>query len=554
MRTQGIALVATLALMALIALLVFGTFFRTQIELWITRNDTTSVQAFYAAEAGLQKYKAVLFQQYVWREQQINTGGGAGCYSSLVTGVDLYRNGTLLTFTDNRIVLAQNENVLDTNGNPVGQYTVTLIRDAQDGQLFTLVSQGISSGAKATVQATFRLSNSGYLEQAIFAGTGQANRWLNGGATIRGGIYIVGDPNNPDQYAIESNGNFTLFNHYNLAAYSGIANLVESTYQQVDDLCASVRVQYGKISVGGSTLIGEPNNKVKGVFVGRGSQDITGQNVNVCQNNKGVCTEAMGSFDLSNPPPFPTLDAKLDSDTCSSYSTWRTCLQDKAVLRIERIGNTLNLLQPLQATLHPSCLSAMQSGTLTLDQGTVDCTFTRLDGTLGGFKYSYSGGQGVLEVYGDITLEGLNVVFKRPIAYRALSGSAKKATFAVLAKNGQGGSLVINGNLLPDASQGKFPNHVLGIIAEKDVYQRGHYVMAPVYAGGTFRVVKDNVLFGTVISNQFCTTSAGNQTDCNAGQKAEVVYIRIPQENRPVLMPSLKGGVPTFKVLSYERR
>lgn len=75
MRAKGVALVATLALMLIIALLVFGTFFRSQIELWVTRNDTTSVQAFYAAEAGLQKYKAVLFQQYVWREQQINRGG-----------------------------------------------------------------------------------------------------------------------------------------------------------------------------------------------------------------------------------------------------------------------------------------------------------------------------------------------------------------------------------------------------------------------------------------------------------------------------------------------
>ena len=51
MNAKGIALVATLALMVVIALLVFGTFFTTQIELWTTRNDTTSVQAFYAAEA-----------------------------------------------------------------------------------------------------------------------------------------------------------------------------------------------------------------------------------------------------------------------------------------------------------------------------------------------------------------------------------------------------------------------------------------------------------------------------------------------------------------------
>ncbi|BDG24161.1 pilus assembly PilX N-terminal domain-containing protein [Thermus thermophilus] len=558
MNRKGIALVATLALMVVIALLVFGTFFTTQIELWTTRNDTTSVQAFYAAEAGLQKYKAVLFQQYVWREKQGGTGGGSGCFTPLVNGLDLDRNGTLIPFTNNQLVLAENEAVMDAFGNPVGRYRVVLYKDAQDGQLFTLVSQGTSSGAKATVQATFRISNTGYLEQAIFAGTGQANRWLNGGATIRGGIYVVGNPNDPDQYVIEANGNFALYNWYDLNTYSGVANRVEPSYQRAQDLCASLRVQYGKISVGGSTQIGEPNNKVKGVFVGRGAQDITGQNVGVCQNNKGVCTEAMGGFDLSDPPPFPTLDAKLDSDACSAYPTWRACLQGKAALRIQRIGNILSVASPPNATLPPSCLQAMESGTLTLDTQSVDCTFTRLDGSRGGFNYTYTGdkksGQGLLEVFGDVVLEGIDVVLNRPVDYRAQSGSAKSATLAVPKLSGKGGNLDINGNLLPDATFGLFPNHALGLVAEGDVYQRGQYVMAPVYAGGTFRVVKDNVLFGSVISNQFCTTSAGNQTQCNAGQKAEVVYIRIPKENRPVLLPSLRGGKPVFQVLSYERR
>ncbi|WP_279165309.1 pilus assembly PilX family protein [Thermus scotoductus] len=556
MRSQGIALVATLALMVLIALLVFGTFFRTQIELWITRNDTTSVQAFYAAEAGLQKYKAVLFQQYVWREQQVQTGGGAGCFTSLVTGLDLDRNGNLLTFTNNQLTLTPTggEAVVDADGRPIGRYTVTLIRDASDGQLFTLVSRGTSAGATATVQATVRLSNTGYLEQAVFAGTGQANRWLNGGATIRGGIYIVGNPSNPNDTVISANGNFDMRNWYNLNSYSGIAARVESTYHQVNDLCASLRVQYGRISVGGSTLLGEPNNKLKGVFVGRGSQDITGQNVDVCTNQKGVCTEAMGPFDLANPPGFPTLDAKLNSPACERYSTWRSCLQDKAALRIQRIGNVVSVASPLNVTLQPTCLSAMSSGTLTLDNATVDCTFTRLDGTKGGFKYTYAGGQGLLELYGDVVLEGLNLELKQATEYKALSGTKKSATLVVLKRNNQGGDVDINGNLLPQTSHGLFPNHVLGLVAEGNIYQRGQYVMAPVYTAGTFRVEKDNVLFGSVISNQFCTTSAGDKTKCNAGQKAEVVYVRIPQENRPVLLPAIKGGTPVFQVLSYERR
>lgn len=554
MRSQGIALVATLALMVLIALLVFGTFFRTQIELWVTRNDTTSVQAFYAAEAGLQKYKAVLFQQYVWREQQGQTGGGAGCFTSLVTGLDLDRDGTPTPFVNNQLTLATNEPVLDAEGRPIGSYTVTLFRDQDDGQLFTLVSEGTSGGAKARVQATFRISNSDYLEQAIFAGAGQANKWLNGGATIRGGIYVVGSPNDPDQYVIEANGNFALYNWYDLTTYAEVTNRVEPSYQRAQDLCASLRVQYGKISVGGSTQIGEPNNKVKGVFVGRGGQDITGNNVDVCQNNKGVCTEAMGAFDLANPPSFPELDQKLDSEACQGYSTWRACLQAKAALRIQRVGNVVSLVSPPGLSL-PSCLSALTSGTLTLGTKTIDCTFTRPDGSQGGFRYTYSGGQGLLEVYGDVVLEGLDLVLDKPTEYKASGpGGRKSATLAVLAYGGTGGNIDLNGNLLPQTAHGLFPEHVLGLVAEKNVYQQGQYVMAPIYAGGMFRVVKDNVLFGSVISNTFCTTSAGNETKCNAGQAAEVVYIRIPQANRPVLLPSLKGGKPVFQVLSYERR
>ncbi|ULR41548.1 pilus assembly PilX N-terminal domain-containing protein [Thermus sp. NEB1569] len=517
MNTKGIALVATLALMVVIALLVFGTFFTTQIELWTTRNDTTSVQAFYAAEAGLQKYKAVLFQQYVWREQRGQGGGGPGCFTPLVTGLDLDRNGTLIPFTNNQLVLAEDEAVMDAFGNPVGRYRVVLYKDAQDGQLFTLVSQGTSSGAKATVQATFRISNTGYLEQAIFAGTGQANKWLNGGATIRGGIYVVGSPSDPDQTVIKANGNFALYNWYNLNDndYSGIASRVESGYREVRDLCASLRVQYGKISVGGSTEIGEPTNKVKGVFVGRGAQDITGD---VCQDQdkKGVCTEAMGGFDLSNPPPFPTLDAKLDSDACSAYPTWRNCLQNRAALRIQRLENRVSIATPLGVNLD-SCLQALQSGTLTLDNKDVNCTFIRPDGSRGGFKYTYEDGKGLLQVFGDVVLEGLNLVLNQPTDYQASSGSAKSATFAVLAKDGAGGNLDINGSLLPDASFGSFPGHALGLVVEKNLYQRGQYVMAPLYAGGTFRVVQDKVLFGSVIANEFCTTSAGGQNTGNQG-------------------------------------
>jgi hypothetical protein len=560
---KGIALVATLSLLVLIAILVFGTFFTTQLELWITRNDTTSVQAFYAAEAGVQKYKAALFQQYVWQERNGSvpqTGGSTVCYSVFLEGIDWNRNGTLDNeerFVNNTMTLATDEPVVDAQGRPVGRYSVELVR-TNNPRIYTLISRGESGGARAQVQATVLLETPSPLNVAIFAGSGQANRWLNGGATIRGGIYIVGDPNNPDREVISSNGNFSLLNWYDLTYtrdYGSLGNYVSEVNRRANDLCASLRVQYGKISVGGSTQIGEPNNKVKGVFVGRGLQDITGNAVDVCIPTRGVCTDNIGGFDLSDPPAFPTLD---DPGVCGAGKSWRICLQEDAAnsLRIVQGSPPSISWPPLADPLIPpaSCRTAFGDTQVVLDGDTVDCSYTLPSGAKGGFKYT-PGNPATLEVYGTVLLEGFNLILNKNTQYVARTGSAQNASLAVLAYGGRGGNLDINGTLLPNPTQGLFPQHVLGLVAEKDVYQRGQYVTAPIYAGGTFRIVKQNVLVGSVVSNEFCTTSAGNQTNCAAGQSAEVVYVNTGANRpRPLQLLDRTAGRYAFLVLSYERR
>lgn len=563
---KGIALVATLSLLVLITLLVFGTFFTTQLELWITRNDTTSVQAFYAAEAGQQKYKSALFQQYVWQERTGGTsqaGGSTVCYSSFASGIDWNRNGTLETseaFAGNTMTLAQNENVLDAYGRPIGRYTVTLVR-SNTPRVYTLVSRGESGGARAQVQATFLLETPSPLNVAIFAGSGQANRWLNGGATIRGGIYIVGDPSRPNEEVISSNGNFSLLNSYDLTStrdYGSLADFVTEANRRANDLCASLRVQHGKIKLGGSTQVGEPNNRVKGVFVGRGLQDIEADTyVDIpCPSNKGVCTEAVGGFDLSDPPAFPTLDGP---GGCGAGKSWRTCLREEAAgsLRIVQGSPLPSISWPLLATpLTPpaSCVTAFNRATVQLDNQTVDCSYTLPSGVKGGFKYT-SGRPANLEVYGTVALEGFNLTLEQEVRYVAQTGGAKNATLAVLSRGGQGGDLNINDKLLPSSTQGLFPEHVLGLVAERNVYQRGQYAMAPIYAGGTFRIVKQNVLVGSVVSKEFCTTSAKDQTDCKAGQSAEVVFVNTGTNKPKALQFADRvAGRYAFLVLSYERR
>jgi len=575
-RRDGIALITTLAILVVVGVLAFGTFFTTQIEQWTARNDSTSTQANYVAQAGLQKYKTILFQNYRWVEQGSTSspsGGSTVCRNSLANGIDFDRDGTLTPFTGGTMG-PFTESVTDTSGRVIGQYRVTITKATNNPQIYTVTSVGTSAGARSTVQAVFQIANTGYLDNAIFAGQGQANKFINGGATIRGGIYIVGDPSNPSQKVIESNGNFSLLNHYNMSDYSAVSNRVDPANQVANDLCASLRVQYGKVEVGGSTLIGEPTNKVKGVYVGNGASDVSGNASDVCTRTKGICTEqGPAPFDIANAPGFPTLGSRGECSIAGNPTpTWRDCIQNQSStpgsgLRIVRVAGVTNLFWP---TLSPNplvppaaCLTFLNTSSLTFNTQNVDCSYTLPDGRKGGFVYNGSSSPARFTVYGSVDFEGFNLTFSKAIDYTARSwvsanGSYTQVNTASLTvmKNstGSGGTLDLDSNLLPKTSDGFFPQHVLGLVVEGDVYQRGQYVMAPLYSGGTFRIVKDNVLFGSVVANMFCTTSAGNQSSCAAGQKSEVVYINTGA-NKPSIMRQVeRSTIPVFKILSYERR
>ncbi len=583
---RGVALVTALAILVVVALLVLGVSFSTRIELFVTRNDTTSTQANYVAQAGLQAYKVQLFQYYRWLEStgvtQVNPARTA-CFNRLSYGLELDRNvsniqnGTFqYTWSSSNSIGPFTGTVLDASGtSTVGTYSVTLYRDPNNNNRYSITSVGTSNGAKSTARATFTIQNSGVLEQAIFAGTGQANKSLNGGATIRGGIYVVGAPSTT---AIDANGNFSLLNSYDLVTDYGSANgtqiaqYVTSQNQVANNLCATLRVEQGNIALGGSTVLGQPTNKLLGVYVGSGTADISyqGNFLNTCTQTKGVCTDDLGKFNLSNPPTFPTFDGPPNSQECTQ-STWRACIHADAVSHGFQAINGAVTTPPGGAPNNGdwinNCVTPMATRDLVLGAGTfINCTYN-YNGRTYGFKFDGTVTPAQFEVYGSVDLSGYNVSIETSTEYTAASyggtNATNNASFVVEDPScGQGpvactyGNVNLDADLVPNASGGsadQFPNNVLGIIAEHDMYQRGQYVMAPVYAGNTFRIIKDNVLFGSVISNMFCTTSAGSKTDCTAGQKSEVVYINTAN-NKPALLKQIspKAGIPTFAVDSYE--
>lgn len=587
-RNSGIALVTALAILVVVGILVAGSFFTTQMELGITRNDATSLQARYVATAGVEKYKAALFQYYRFIEANYAPGANpsrTACYSRLSEGIDWNRDGTVdHTWTGNKITFGS-ETVYAADGTtPIGTYVVTLFRDPSNNKLYTLEAKGESNRARATTRATVQLDNTGVLEQAIFSGHGQANKFINGGTTIRGGVYVVGDESSPDNTVFTTNGDFSLLNDYDLTQtkYADVVNHVTSDNRKADELCATLRVMDGRVDLNGSVKLGDPNNKLLGVYIGDNIDDDLQINSTLleCASNKGVCADdGPKEFDITREfaPDFPTLDAAPNPEAGCTLSTWRLCIRDEAskygmVLKAGEVASPAGASWA-STDVKTKCLNFLASGPdLTFATTNVDCTVTS-GGTKFGFKYS-AGNPARLDVYGPVDFQGFNLTFSQPVEYYAttVKDGRTERTATIVSEalsDGTGGDIDLNANMLTGTSGGApgYPDHTLAFVAENDVFQGGHAVMAPIYAGGTYRIVSDNFLIGSVVSDYFCTTGAGGNTNkekknnskaasdkCNAGQNTEVVYVNTGN-NKPDIMRYIEfAGLPVFQVLSTEMR
>lgn len=600
MRSErGVALITSLAILAVVSALVLGSILTTQVELAVSRNDATSAQAQYVAQAGLQTYKAALFQTF----RLIESGGGgsgsntAACANSLSGGIDFLRGGagTTHTWVNNRIVLPQGQ-VTDAVGNAIGTYNVTLLRDPTNENRITVQSVGrtVAGGqgrqATATARGTFLIRNSSTLEQAIFAGSGSGMRFINGNSRIFGGVHVVGDPAHLDRLVFDAKGNSGIFNSYDMTSHN--LDFLAAAARRSDNLCAAVRVQFGRIEVGSSVSLGTPANPLLSVAVGRGLSDIVSSGTLECRANRGVCTEApVGPFDIADPPSFPRLDQQPATEFCPT-GRWRDCIRREAELHgltLELSGTTVTTRSPSGAALPLDCTrflneaAARSDRTLIFGNRTIDCVTQDSNGRQVGFIYTATD-PARFEVFGNINLRGLNVQFDRAVHYTATSLSATGALqqFANFSLEAlprppaelrrptdnpfMGGNFRTRASFTTNATQ-RFPNNVLSIVAERDVDLVGGnntFITAPIYAGGTFGLRANSVLFGQVIANVFCTTSGSGSTDdignawvdCgNAGKPADIVFVPTG-ENRARSFRAIAptSGIPTFTTLSHELR
>lgn len=576
---DGIALVTSLAILTVVSALILGAILTTQVELNLTRNDVTSAQAQYAAQAGLQKYKAALFQAFRWEESR---GGSAtaACENSLSAGINFSRVvGGSIAWVNNRIVLPA-ETVTDVDGAVIGNYVVTLLRDPSNDSRITVQSVGTTVDSDATrratskANATFIVRDSSAIEQAVFAGTGHGMKFFNGNTNVFGGIHIVGDVSSPNSLVIDAKGTAAVRNSYT-AADSGAPYFLSTAAHASDNLCASVRVQYGTVQVGGNSSFGSQNKPLLTVAIGDSPSDINVSEDTNCKGGKGVCAESMGTFDLwENPPVFPLLDEQPATEFCSAPSTWRQCIRQEADeygMTLVSNGSQVSLAGPLAnagLALLPECVAALNSaakstdGRLVLNSTTLDCTVLYAGARYG---FEYNAASNSFDLHGNVNLRGLSIVFAKDIKYSAASRASDGTvqSFAGLSlevAGGKGGAFIAQGEVVPNAAAGKFPEVVMTVIAERDakLLKGGNYAL-PVYAGGDFMAASGSKLFGQVIADRFCTVPPNGKVDMSCSDKggspADIFFVPTGS-SRPksfrAIAPS--NGLPTFRVEAYELR
>jgi len=574
-RKSGIAIVATLVILVLVGLLVFGTFYTTQIEQFVTRNDSTSTQANYIAQAGLQKYKTALFQNFRWALGQPAVNASA-CENPLYAGIDWDRNGpgTMQTF-NSQGQMVFTENIAG------GQATVTMRRDANDRNYMTITSVGRFAGAQSSVRAVFNLANAGLLRYAVVAGSGSGQRAITGGARVRGGVFIEGDQNNPAERVFVGSGSMEISNSYNLSGNSLLSTRVVPV--QVGNLCASFRVRWGTIGIGGSAGLGSantqqnPNNNLVDIKIGDPILVPSHPNLALAYTTSGnsqlitnqtctpFCASFVGRYDISDAesPRFPRLDGP---GTCGANQTWRQCIIADARNVVFTRGNFLPAL-PAGASWSnaASCSAILNQTTISLDSTTIDCRFNLNGRAAGGFYYTPNGNDGVLEVYGSVVMQGFNLQTTRgsnqprSILYRAYGydQSGRAATILLQrGSDGNGGRLLLRGNLLPDGTA-PFPQQALALMAEgssndpTSVQYGDNQMTVAAFIYSAKRITmsgSQSALVGMVIADSLCVDSS-----CNNQGSTDIYYVD-PGINLPGALAAVPGTrVAVFQILSYER-
>jgi hypothetical protein len=256
-RESGVALVVTLGVVLIVALLILAASTSGLIDRGVSANQFRGNAAYYVAQTGIDVYKTAVFRNLVdFYEEE----GQGWCESPIAGGISDGDGNVILppnTWTD-----------WVTFGN--GRYRV---RYDPAGIYFVLTSEGEVGDGRSTVQliAGAGAGPGSAWDNAILArGASPGSKAINGNVAVYGSLHIV---RGSIDGTLALSGTAGVFNDYrgNLAESTDIYDEVSSIVDPDVDLCARLKIADGNVYLeSGAVQLGARDHPIYSIHLGDG--------------------------------------------------------------------------------------------------------------------------------------------------------------------------------------------------------------------------------------------------------------------------------------------
>ena len=463
---KGMALLTTLIFVFILVTFAVALLVMTSNDTKLSALQRDSTKAFYIAEAGIEKTLYILKKDY---ESDQDWDNGINGYTS-----------SEVSFGE-------------------GTYTVTL--DIKSSNNVTIKSKGKHNNKPTRyVQVDATVGNLSIWDNAIFAGSGQSGKVINGNVDIRGSVHILGIEGTIAVESLDVTGTAGIGNNYDgmdsdirTRIPSDIPEKIELNGDTVETLNAKLRVKHGIVNLSGTATVGDPDvsgNEYKetldGVYVSDGFGGNQGAN-NVYSDNGTEQPYDFGEGTFH----FPTLDELyIDPETGATFPN-----DDGDPCSYDEYYNKYGLHLPVDKT------------SITSDTASFHYPDDNIPDTNGNY-INWDQDTGELTISGIIVIDESCIDFAIAkkgdlIEYegKEVDGTKKRGT--IVSK----GDISFHGDLL---AKDLFPTtNALGLIAYNDINlatgggDSQLKMMGAFYAQNKITSLKQNQIAGTFVSDNF---------------------------------------------------
>ena len=316
-----------------------------------------SMKAFYIAEAGLEVAIQKMADDFEYTPKgQAPSWADANLYHA--TGVyDLSQGGSIVVGKIYPNFYPLNNKIAYQGGT----YTVDVANEAGRSNVVWLKSRGEYQDEDRTILVRLRIRDVSPWNNAIFAGTGDSGKVINGNVDIRGSVHILGISLGSADLAMEMGGFGGIGNNYKgmpASLFSRVPSILKPYGgNMVEDLETEVRIKHGKLALSGTALAGTPDSVgYKGTLVGAYITDGYGGNKGAANVYSDNGTD--NSYDLGDKIPFPRI-----SEAYEGYTTYENYIRANALI----IDNPADLAILADITPGTVFSASNKKGELTLD-------------------------------------------------------------------------------------------------------------------------------------------------------------------------------------------